>query len=315
MIDDLCSDNYRASIIISNYQGMAYLPECLKCLSRQTYGNFEVIVVDAGSTDGSQGYIRKIHPDVKLIERGRIGLGEAVNIGIQNASGDIICFDLNTDEYVFENWLEELVNKLRRHNYNIITGTTRLISGTHLIDEAGVAMNFFGAIKKNGHGIHVEEFKRSDSKTDFVGSPIFHRRLLEKIGLIDAGYYLYAEDLDYCYRAKLNGIETRFAFNARSYHQIKGTTGKNPKNREYFLRRAHIRFLLIHSPPLKMICRLIFTCIGLPLAALIGSIFAGNRAEAARLKFIGRVQAVRWNIEQIRSTMKKRREYYPLNLA
>ena len=180
------------------------------------------------------------------------------------------------------------------------------------LDEAGVAMNFFGAIKKNGHGINVDAYRYSTSKTDFVGSPTFHRKLLNKIGMIDEGYYIYAEDLDYCYRAKLHWIETHFAFDARSYHHIKGTTGKNPKKREYFLRRAHIRFLLIHSTPLKMICRLIFTCIGLPLAALIGSIITDNRVKDGLLKYIGRVQAVIWNINHIRNTLKKRREYYPL---
>jgi len=304
------TERYKATIIISSCQGIEYLPKCLACLKKQTYQNYEVIIVDAGSTDSSQEYIRINHPQMKLIECGRIGLGEAINIGIQNSSGDIICFDLNTDEYVFENWLEELINKLKQHDFNIIAGTTRLINGTNLIDEAGVGMNFFGVIKKNGHGLPLDKFKYTDSKTDFVGSPAFHRKLLKKIGRIDEGYYIYAEDLDFCYRAGRLGIETHVAFNARSRHHIMGTTGRDLKKREYLLRRAHIRFMIIHSGVFKMICRLIYAGIGLPLAALLRSAFSGRHAWESRQKFIGRVQAVYWNIRHIRDTLKKKSEYY-----
>jgi len=304
------SEYLKVSIIISNYDGMSFLAECIGCLMRQTYRNYEIIIVDAGSTDGSQAFIRNKFPEIKLLQYKEIGLGKAINVGIQNASGDIICFDLNTDEYVFENWLEELIKKLKQHDFNIIAGTTRLINGTNLIDEAGVGMNFFGVINKNGHGLPLDKFKYTDSKTDFVGSPAFHRKLLKKIGRIDEGYYIYAEDLDYCYRAKLHGIQTHFAYDARSYHHIKGTTGRDPKKREYLLRRAHIRFLIIHSTPFQMIFRLIYACIGLPLAAFFHSAFSGGHDRESRQKFDGRIQAVKWNIKHIRNTLKQKRGHY-----
>lgn len=309
MVDSVSAENDKVSIIISNFQGRQYLPECLESLKKQTYKNYEIIVVDAGSQDGSQEFIRNRYPQIELIECDRIGLGEAINIGMRHSTGDILCFDLNTDEYVFDNWLEELIKKLRQHEYNIIAGATRLINGTNLIDEAGVDINFFGAIEKNGHGINVENFRCSGSKTDFVGSPVFHRRLLNLIGMIDEAYYIYAEDLDFCFRAKLLGIETHFAFGARSRHQVKGTTGKNPEKREYLLRRAHIRFMIIHSTRAQMIFRLIFACIVLPLAALIRSAFNRRDSQANWLKFSGRIQAVIWNIRNIRDTLIKREHY------
>lgn len=303
-------ENPKVSIIISNCQGMEFLPECLESLRKQTYKNYEVIIVDAGSTDGSRQYVVRNFPEIKLVSHERIGLGKAINIGIRNAGGDIICFDLNTDENVFENWLEELVQKLKQHDFNIITGTTRLIYGTNLIDEAGVNMNYWGVVKKNGHGKHIDTFHFKGTESDFVGTPTFHRKILKTVGTIDEGYYIYGEDLDFCHRAAMHGIRTFSSDRARSFHHIRGTMGKDVKRNEYFLRRAHIRFQLIHSDPLRLMCSILITAVVLPFAAFTGSIFCRNKSETYFQKLLGRAQAVLWNVKNISETLNQRRKYY-----
>jgi GT2 family glycosyltransferase len=292
----------KVSVIISNYQGKDYLPKCLEHLMNQTYCNYEVLIVDAGSTDGGPDFIEKEFKDVKLYRCGRIGIGEAINIGIRNATGEIICFDFNTDEFASPDWIEQSVNFLEKYNYNIITGTTRIIHGTNLIDEAGLMLDFLLRSKKRGHGCDADNFCFEDRPVDFVGSPMFHRKLIKEIGLIDERYFIYAEDLDFCYRAKKIGVETRCAPLAISYHCIRGTMGRNVRRLEYFLRRANIRFQIKFSDSYKIIFGLFYLCVFLPFIALLVAISGSRESKIYYEKFIGRLLAVWWNIKNFNRT-------------
>lgn len=294
-------------MIISNYQGREFLPRCLRQLMNQTYDNYEVVVVDAGSTDGSPEYIEASFPEVRLILCARIGIGEAVNIGIRNATGEIICFDFNTDEFAAKDWLENSVKHLEHYNYEIISGTTRMIDGTGLIDEAGVMLDFFLRAKKIGHGKAVEKFDFKMQPVDFVGSPMFHRRLLEKVGLVDEDYFIYAEDLDFCYRARKKGIETRCTPFAVTHHCVRGTMGKQTRRAEYFVRRANIRFQLKCINSHRVFWGLSYLCFFLPFAAFIGAISGTRKAEEYHEKFWGRMGAVWWNLKNGKKTLLSRK--------
>src|SRR5271169_5112201 len=96
------------SVVIPNLNGMKYLPGCLSSLQNQTFSNFEIIVVDNGSRDGSAVFIRKEFPRVKLIEliKNR-GFAEGCNIGIRVSGGRYLAI-LNNDTEVEPQWLEEL---------------------------------------------------------------------------------------------------------------------------------------------------------------------------------------------------------------
>ena len=294
----------KASIILSNYNGIAFLKNCLSHLVAQTYGNYEIVFIDAGSTDGSADFVEGNFPEIKTIRCGRIGIGEAINIGIGASSGEIIVFDVNTDEYVVSTWLEELVKHLKQHDYNIVSGPVRLIYGTELIDEAGVNIDIWGRAKKLGHMIPIDTFKFIDESVDYVGAPAFHKKVLEKIGMIDEDYFIYAEDLDFCYRAKKAGYQTYVAPMARSYHHIRGTLGRNHKRLEYYLRRANIRYQILHSPICKLIPALLYFTLFLPLTALILTLIPNERSKIYRQKFSGRMKAIKWNIENLKKKLQ-----------
>ena len=304
-----CESGPKVSVIISNYDGMEYLPRCLGNLSNQSYTNYEIIFVDAGSNDGSAEYVEKEFPNVKVIKCTHIGIGEAINIGIYHSVGDIIVFDVNTDEFVEFNWLEEIVQQLKRYNYNIITGTTRIIYGTSLIDEAGVKLNWLGRAKKLGHLKHKNKFLIDDKPVGFVGTPAFHRAVLDKIGFIDETYYLYAEDLDFCYRAKLAGYETRCAPRAISHHCIRGTIGKKAGRLEYFLRRANLRFHLMFMSFPKLLINLFYNCIFLPIMSFTITIMQLKISAMHCVKLDGRIKATIWNLNNIRDTLALRKKY------
>ena len=306
---DLEEDWPKASIIISNYEGLEFLPQCLNNLVNQTYENYEIIFVDAGSHDGSAEYVEREFPSVKTIKCSHIGIGEAINIGIRHSAGDIIVFDVNTDEFVDCNWLEEIIKQLKRYNYKIITGTTRIIYGTSFIDEAGVKLNWLGRAKKVGHLKNINNYLIDDKPVGFVGTPAFHRMVLDKIGYVDETYFLYAEDLDFCYRAKLVGYETRCAPQAKSHHCIRGTIGKKAERLEYFLRRANLRFHFIYMSFPKLLINFIYNCIFLPALSFTVTIMQLKMSAIHYKKLNGRINAAFWNLKNMKNSLILRKMY------
>jgi len=303
------TDDFRVSVIVSNYQGRGFLPKCLSHLMNQTYRNYEVILVDAGSTDGSPEYVKKRFAEIKLLTCPRIGLGEAINIGIDHATGDIIIFDLNTDEYVQPDWLEELVKQLERFDFKIITGPTRMIHGTNLIDEAGGYINFFGMSTKIGHGHDIDTYAFTDEPVGSVCTPAFHRSIFEKVGPIDEAYFIYGEDLEFCHRARLAGIETRCCPHARSSHHINGTMGNNVRRLQYFSKRAHMRYHMIYSHPVKVMINWLYMTVFLLPVSLLGAMTGCKTAHVFLDKLIGRAGAVLWNIKHVKRTLLTRRQF------
>ena len=98
-----------ASVIIPHWNGREHLDDCLNALRRPTVADHEVILVDNGSSGGSQAYVREAVPEVRLIELGENrGFTGACNAGYAAARGEFICL-LLIDAVADPDWLAELV--------------------------------------------------------------------------------------------------------------------------------------------------------------------------------------------------------------
>jgi len=172
------------SIIISNYNGKEHLRECLSSLMRLKYANYEVLVVDAASTDGSPEMVQRAFPEVKLIKKRKIGIGEAINFGIMAAKGDFIAFDLNNDDVVDENWLGSLVEVLdSSQDIGVVCGKRFSYNNKKILDSAGGKINFFtgetpiiGQNKVNSMEYDVQR------EVDYFGVILTKRGVLKKVG-------------------------------------------------------------------------------------------------------------------------------------
>lgn len=107
-------DSIRFSIIIPNYNEDKYIRECLESVFKQTYKNYEVIVVDDGSTDRSIEIINEF--DVKLYHSNGLHAGGARNLGIDNANGEYIVFLDSDDYFANDRVLEELNNLIKEED-------------------------------------------------------------------------------------------------------------------------------------------------------------------------------------------------------
>jgi len=309
-----------ATIIISNYNGQRYLKESLLSLERQTYVDYEVIVVDANSKDDSVEMVKSEFPWVKLIPcNKRVGIGEALNIGIYNATGSIIILDYNNDEVAREDWLMNLINYMLNYPNAGVVGWTRLnYDFPKLIDSAGNKITKYGHIPSLYHGQSYKILEKKDViYVDFSDSIAIRRNLLSLIGLFDEEYSIYTEDIDFCYRVRRCSLPVMIAKNAITFHHLSATLGVHSSSQAYFLRRGHIRFILKNFSMVNMFLALVWiSCISLIEISMIIPIFRfivkKTRYAPKSTQNLEQVKAIinsyKWNVKNMKNTMKARVE-------
>jgi len=146
------------SLIIVNYNGRHLLQACLASLLSQSFTDFEIIVVDNASQDGSVEYIGREFPQVKLIILPRnTGFAAANNEGLKQAQGQYIAL-LNNDAEADRDWLGNLVGGMKKDGAVGICASKMIVHGTQTIDSAGdgFATNLKGF--KRGEGLPADRY-------------------------------------------------------------------------------------------------------------------------------------------------------------
>lgn len=233
----------KVAIIILNWNGKNDTLNCLKSLANLNYPNYDVIVVDNGSTDGSQEAIKKMFPWVKLIEnKQNLGFAKGNNIGIRYALKDRnvkYIFVLNNDTKVEPNCLTELVKVAESDDrIGIVQPKVLRMDNPKIIDTTGHVFKFgFGWIVDRGFG--KIDRGQYDDKLDIVGgcacACLYRRKMLEDIGLFDESLDTYYEDAELSWRAYKKGWKAKYVPSAIVYHKRGGTV---KKDREIMLKMS-----------------------------------------------------------------------------
>lgn len=140
----------KVSVIVPVYNVENYLDKCLESIIKQTFSDYEVIIVNDGSTDNSEiiatKYVKKYPGKFKLITQDNGGLGAARNTGIENANGEYYLF-VDSDDTIASNALEHLYDKVIQNNADIVVFDYKLIDedGTELGISLGYK-NFYGVM-------------------------------------------------------------------------------------------------------------------------------------------------------------------------
>ena len=222
----------KVSIIILNWNGLEDTIECLESLKRITYRNYDVIVVDNGSSGNDAdileekcaGYIQLIRNDKNY------GFAEGNNIGIryalQKLNPDYILL-LNNDTIVTEEFLEALVNVSENGRDIGAAQSVILKPGGEIVDSLGQELWTFGAIDR---GINTERRKYTLDKYSEIFGPcaavaLYQTEALTKIGLFDVDFFVVFEDVDISWRLRLGGYKTVLVSNSIIYHK-RGISGK-----------------------------------------------------------------------------------------
>lgn len=216
----------KTTVVIPNYNGMAYLQGCLSTLTAQEH-SFDIIVVDNGSKDESCSFIRDKFPAVTMIcFWENKGFCAAVNAGIKAAKTPYVLL-LNNDVQVERNFVRNLEHAIeKKKNYFSIGAKMISMKDKDKIDDAGDFYCALGWAFARGKGKDQRNYtKASDVFTACAGAAIYRKKIFEEIGYFDESHFAYLEDVDVGYRAKIYGYKNGFCPDAVVYHAGSGFSG------------------------------------------------------------------------------------------
>ncbi len=243
------------SIIIVNFNGLKFLPRLLQSIYSQTLQDFEIIMVDNGSSDESINYVSSNHKDVKVIQYENRGYGSACNRGAKEAVGKYLFF-LNEDMYLPEDFTEKMVNCFKQKVSDSIKigGLSCRMVGFE-IDPSN--SHIAGGNKVDLFGFAYPEYVWSD-KNFFIlsGSPFFtQRETFLDVGGFEEYIFLYGEDAELSWRYNILGYKLYVNNDTYIHHYGGGVTGfPGPK---WIARTLSSQLLLM------------FTCYSFPMLLLI----------------------------------------------
>lgn len=216
------------SVVIPNYNGLEHLPACLEALQAQHFRDFETILVDDGSDDGSAEWVRRHYPEVQVLKLPRnMGMATAVNRGWRLSAGRDVAL-LNNDTRADPGWLEALVEAAEAHpEVPFFASKIRLFDRPNILHAAGDLYGVDG-IPRN-RGAWEEDRGQYDRELEVWGpcgaAAYYRRALLEELGGFDERLFMYLEDVDLAWRAQLRGYRCRFVPRAVVYHKVSATGG------------------------------------------------------------------------------------------
>jgi GT2 family glycosyltransferase len=203
---ELLSARPRVSVVVCAYNGGHTLKQCLRSLRALDYPDYEVIVVDDGSTDDTQTILRRF-PGVRAIHQPNLGLSTARNVGLAAATGEVVAYT-DADCFADPDWLTHVVDQLQQ------TGAAA-VGGPNLTPEDGWIAGCVAAAP--GQPTHVLE---NDQEAEHIPgcNMAFYREALVAINGFDPAYRTAGDDVDVCWRLQQAGRWITFAPGAFVWH-------------------------------------------------------------------------------------------------
>jgi GT2 family glycosyltransferase len=237
------------SVIIVNYNGRKFLPDCLTSIFQQTYFPLEVIMVDNASNDGSVEYVQQNFPDVKLfIQSTNLGFAGGTNAGIRKSAGDFI-LTLNNDTIIFPHFIDELIKPMVSDT-SVGMCASKMVFPDGRINSTAICISRSGAAWDRGLG-EVDHGQYEVAEEVFgpcAGAALYRSTMLEKIGLFDEDFFLYMEDVDLAFRARLSGWKCTYVSSARVIHFHGGSTAPGSDISVYYGNRNLLWYVVKNFP-------------------------------------------------------------------
>ena len=258
-------ENPKVYIVILNWNNYQDTKECIESLEHVTYLNKEILIIDNGSTDGSDCKLKEKFPQHKIIlNKKNLGFSAGCNVGIKYAlekNSDYVLL-LNNDTIVDKNFLSELVKGISSDTkIGLIGGKIYYFDNRNKIWSAGGGIKRF--TKKTYHfGDGKFDNKKFNVKrqVDFLSGCclLVKRDVFETIGLLDPDYFMYYEDVDFCLRAKGKAYRIVYLPESVLWHKAGNSSSKSfidyYRMKNYFLllkKRfgcSHIKIMLVGLP-------------------------------------------------------------------
>jgi len=244
-------NNLKVSIIIVTWNGAKHILNCLESVQKSTYTDYEIIVVDNGSKDGTLDLIRKKFSNIKLILNNKnLGFTGGNNIGIRAAQGEII-FLLNDDTIIHPDLIKILVQEIEKSpKIGIVGPKIYFMDKPNKIWFAGGKIDWLrGNTLHLGRDLTDRELSNDSKKeVDFITgcALMIKKEVIKKIGLLDNTFFAFYEDADWCQKAKKAGYQIIYFPFGGVWH-IKSATASTPfidniKNKYFKIFSRYLKF-------------------------------------------------------------------------
>jgi len=292
------ADTSSVTLLVLNFNGEAHLKKCLDSLLTTNYSRFNVVVIDNGSMDESAEFLKSNYSSVKVIKHNRnYGYALGYNLVINTIKDEYIVL-LNNDVLVKPNWLKELMAYIKNDDVAAVTPKMTFLHNKTQINAAGGCCDIYGVGLNRGNG--EVDMKQYDTVQEVFygngGALLIKKRVWRKIGPFDERYFMYGEDLDWCWRARLKGYKIIYVPRAEVYHHWRGSGGSM-----VILLERHWLSTLLKNYGFKTLIKIMPKY--LALKVLKTTWLTTHAKSSVKLAVI---QALLWNLLNFRGTWRKR---------
>ncbi len=290
----------QVQVIIVNWNGRAFLENCLQSLRRQSYRNFSVVLVDNGSTDGSAEFVSVRFPEVRLIAlTENRGFSVANNCALRELTSPYAAL-LNNDATADPGWLAALVQALEETEDAGFAASRMLCEDRpNTIDRCGDGYTLAGAALLRGRGDPAARHgNRAWVFGACAGAALYRTAMLRDIGLFDEDFFLLYEDVDLSFRAQLRGYKCLYVPEAVVYHRGSASIAHDSAVSVYYGHR-NLEWVYVQNMPSRLLFRTIVPHLFYNLAALGLFTLRGRGADYLRAK--------RDALKGLRAAFRKRR--------
>jgi GT2 family glycosyltransferase len=233
----------RFSVLVLNWNGRNLIGDCLASLRQQSFRDFETIVVDNGSTDGSAEFIARDFPEARLLAlKDNTGFCGGNNAALAASSGDLIVL-LNNDAELDARFLEAMNAAARNHEETgMFAACVRMFDRRNVFDSTGLLVYPDGICRSRGW--LEEDSGQYDEPADVLCpngcAAVYRRTMIDEVGFFDDAYFAYLEDLDLGLRGQLRGWTCKYVPAAIAFHKKSMTSGYHSAFKAFLVERNRI---------------------------------------------------------------------------
>lgn len=280
------------TVVIPHYNGIEILDACLRSLYQNRYTDFVTILIDNGSTDGSQKFVREQFPQVQLVENmENLGYSGGCNQGINMADTEFVLL-LNNDTEMPENFLVEMIAALKESETAAMVQPKILsIQDKQFFDYSGGSggeIDIFGYPFARGRILDTVEqdkgqYNNLDSKVFWTSgcALLLKKAVTNKIGVLDKDFFAHQEEIDLNWRAQLAGYQCLVTTKTYIYH-YSGYTLRSDNQQKMYLNHRNNLIMMIKNYS----CPMLYLILPIRLILEVGTVLAdsllweGIRAKA-----------------------------------
>ncbi|MBS3941979.1 MAG: glycosyltransferase family 2 protein [Actinobacteria bacterium] len=304
-------------VVLVTHDGAAWLDRSLVALAEQTYGSFEIVAVDNGSTDSTRDVLlAHLEADQVLVAERDLGFGAAVSMALDarpatTAGGAPYVLFLHDDTALAPDALERMVEAMEADPRLAIVGPKQRVWGReHELQSVGWTVDLTGRADSGVDEGELDQGQRdTERRTLYVSTSgmLVRRDVFDELGRFDRRYHLFRDDLDLCWRAWLAGHDVEVIPDAVSVHVAAATNylrlGQTRHiGPRYFAERNTLATLIKNYGPARLLLVLpLYFLVG--VAKVFGFLLTRRVSDAWQT-----IRSWLWNVLHLRETLRLRRE-------